>query len=160
MTQQRGPTGSDAFRTHSQGLRFPRFPHPIGSSVCLPQIAGSVTTMEPGHGWDDTVAEVRTLSVAFVGPVTELMTRLAPEWSDRVIAKRILLNYPPGIGVGFRARADEREDRSPEVDLSWAEDVYDIRLLNSGRLLVTADECTDELAGEVLASFLLQLPGP
>jgi hypothetical protein len=74
--------------------------------------------MAKRHGWDDTIKDVRTLSHDFVVPVTALMERVAPEWSDRVVAKRILLSYPPGIGVGFRATADELKDRVSEVDLS------------------------------------------
>jgi hypothetical protein len=68
-------------------------------------------------GWDDTIADVRTLAFPFVVPLTALMERVAPEWAHRVVAKRILLMYRPGIGVGFRAAADRLKDRAPEVNL-------------------------------------------
>jgi hypothetical protein len=86
------------------------------------------------------------------------MESIAPEWSRRTAAKRILLFYPPGIGVGFRAAADQSMDRAPEVDLSWADDVYEVRLLAANRLTVTADRCTDKSAVDVPVSFLHQLP--
>ena len=85
--------------------------------------------MAKRHGWDDTIADLRTLSHDFAAPVTALMERLAPEWSDRVVAKRILLSYPPGLGVGFRAVADGLKEKAPEVYLCWDDDVYDVRLL-------------------------------
>jgi hypothetical protein len=125
---------------------------------CFAPTTGSVTSMEKPHGWDETIADFRTLTRALAEPVAALMEGLAPEWSDRVVAKRILLSYPPGIGVGFRALDDELKDRVPEVDLSCNEGVYDVRLLNGDRQVVTADKCTKESASEVLPSFLLQLP--
>lgn len=123
------------------------------AAVAIRNIAATI-----GDGWDDVIADVRTLSFPFVSPVTTLMERVASEWSHRVAAKRILLSYPPGIGVGFRAAADRLNRHAPEVDMSWVDDVYDVRLLAASRLVVTADKCTDGLARDVLVSMLLQLP--
>jgi hypothetical protein len=86
------------------------------------------------------------------------MEQVAAEWSDRVCAKRILLLNWPWMGVGFRAAADRLKDRAPEVVVSWSDDVYEVRLLDSKGLMVGADKCTDKLASDVLVSFLLQLP--
>jgi hypothetical protein len=110
--------------------------------------------------WDDTIADVRTPSYAFVDPLMAPMESIAPEWSHQTVAKRILLNYPPGIGVGCRSPADQSKDRAPEVDLSWVDDFYDVRLLAGNRLLVSAEKCTGKTAVDVLVSFLLQLPDP
>jgi len=108
--------------------------------------------------WDDAIADLRTLPHPFVTPLAALMERVASDWSDRVCAKRILLLYPPGIGIGFRAAADRLADQAPEVDLSWSDDVYEVRLLASNRLMVAADRCTEDFASDVLVSFVLQLP--
>ena len=104
--------------------------------------------------WAETIAELNELEDQFAPHLARLLSELLPQWESEVVATRCLLMYPPGLGLRFESRSNRS---GAAVLASWADDIFEMRLVSDKNLLVTADRCRIETAPSVLESFLMQL---
>ena len=107
--------------------------------------------------WPEIIADLNNLDHAFGPHLGDLLSKVMSRWQSKVVVTRCLLFYPPGMGIRLTTNMDRPGASS--VYVSWADDIFEVRLTSDEGLLVTADRCGTEASPLVLESFLMQLPG-
>jgi hypothetical protein len=104
--------------------------------------------------WADTIAMLRRLGARWPAGEAEadLLASTQTRWQGKAVP------WTSHEDVVFTRRG-ERPLLDDTVRVSYANGVFEFKLLRQGSLLVTADRCRQANASAVLDAFLIQLAG-